>query len=289
MRAPQKAKSSKLLSLASVMMILTIGGCQYIRGCDQFLAGTPIVKGVRPKTFVGQWISTTYANSVVSSHSAREAQLSINGVSHINIPASFLEDRIFVGRNVHDGSFNRVLFEKEKATLQVYEAGQQVGKSADKAEIFLLKSGQDTLLSYVDLETKKTTRFYRIPPTDLVDFQGFINRELIAGTYTAAKDSNRVLKGKEIIFLSRGEVRGHRYFKKYKVWTDFYDDVPQVDFIAFSDKRGKEYWYALKSDSQTLILFEFANKRGRTTTIAKGNTATSMSKIGPIYLSLKKM
>jgi len=261
-------------------LLATLAGCDKFEGCsnlDLLITAKPVRKPA-VKDFAGTWVRVDYISNLQQTLSPLTAQLGAPGVTVVQIAPTYLrDDDVFLVTNHHDGAHAKVRFHKEKGKLFLYRNEAAASVEHD-AELSLYKYGTDLLLYFRDLNSKKEFKLQKIP-SHLASFDEFLNRKLLTGTYTVVKDPQKVAPDGSISFLSNGEVIGHKSFRKFRIWYDFYDDVPQTDFIVFRGVRhGSVTWLAWSKTGEGLVFYELTGPQ-------KGDRSAK-AKRGKEYLRL---
>lgn len=257
-----------------ILLFAFLVGCEDFKGCPPMKKTTYMTK-IHSSKFIGQWINTSYLEVLQARRSTYRAQLATHGISTINIEPQYLEtSELTLVNNMHDGTQAKVQFIKKNSKLLTFR------NTATKhdAVLSLVVVEKDTVLLVSDIESKQEIKFKKMP----LYFEGlseFLNRRLFTGNYLVVKDAEKNALEKNITFLSNGDIIGHKYFTKYEIWYDFYDDVPQMDTVVFRDRRGKQYWFGWTRNHTSLMLYNLDGE--------DENTANAEAKLSELYMFLK--
>ncbi len=279
-RGRRRRLAPRLTTTLLALLLVSLGGCDKFEGCSNLnlLITAKPVRNPAGKDFAGTWVRAEYISNLQQTFSPRTAQVGAPGITVVQIAPTYLkDDDVFVVTNHHDATHANVRFHKNKGKLFLYRT-EAAGSVEHDAELSLYKYGKDLLLGFRDLRTKKEFKLQKIP-SHLASFDQFLNRKLLTGTYTAVSDPNKVVPEGNISFLSDGEVIGHKSFRKFRIWYDFYDDVPQTDFIVFRGvRRGGTTWLAWSKTGAALTFYELTG--------TKNGAPNSTAKQGKEYLRL---
>ena len=188
--------------------------------------------------FKGNWIIKQYVDSLKKNKSPYRSQPS--GLSNVVINDYTLNENIisFVW-SLHDGSSNKCYFDTTKNKFIVYN--EMDGVKQNRYEIGFTNLNDDTLLYLFDLEKKSQKIYQKIP--DNLNFKSFINILVLSRQYLVKYDKNNLTSDNIITFNVDGSLQGMGVFKRYELFDDFHDNVPQRDLIILY-KNEERLWYA---------------------------------------------
>jgi hypothetical protein len=213
----------------------------------------------------GVWVKTDYLAAIKRTRSPFAASSKLTDIVALSIdPRQAAGDSLVIGAslNNHEGaSFSALLRQGLQLTslpvtwpdyvqpTNFYELSYRITAS-DTAVLLNKYNPQKRLLQSVQFSRVPGVPFSETSPSD--GLQYFVNRQLLAGTYTATDAKGNK---KQVQFSPTGQVTGLDGFREYYLATDFAVTMENnLDNIIFDigTKRQQDFVYTISQDTMRL-------------------------------------
>lgn len=230
------------------------------------LSATAAAKWQRVAPFLrGVWIKTDYLTAIRRTRSALAASTTLSDIVALSIdPRQAAGDSLSIGAslNNHEGASFKAILRQAQQLTSLPITWPDYEQPTNFYELSYLVAAPDTVVLLNKYNQQKrllqSVRFSRIPgvpfsetaPSD--GLQYFVNRQLLAGTYTATDAKGNK---KQVKFTPTGQVEGLDGFRQYYIATDFVVTVENnLDNLIFDlgTKRQQDFVYTISRDTVRL-------------------------------------
>lgn len=248
-------RSASRVGASLIGALLATASLSLAQAAPEALARRPILGGT--------YVPSAYLDAVGKSGSPRLAWPKLtDGVSELRLASE--TDSIFIGWNNHEALPGRLEWAAIPAELAAKHG--DLGDSAWVATSGDYAFAMRRLAASRRADSQATTPMVEVFGADghwqltrvsdkLDGLPQFVRARLVAGAYEVLDGAGNP-EDQRIAFLSDGSLRGFDPFTRYEVWTDFLDDLPELDLMRVSGEGTESHWYAWQWSPDTLFLKE---------------------------------